>query len=145
MKYFYNNQWNEIGIKALDSMPVGTQVEYTGDTIPTGWEQVSDYSTSEVNTGKTWGSNNEPIYRKVINFTTGSSLNTQLTIAHGISNFKAVVSLELYVKAWGNIYKCPDSTINQVYMQGSSNVGYVMVSSGLSNMPAYLIIEYIKN
>ena len=23
-------------VKALDSMPVGTQIEYTGDTIPTG-------------------------------------------------------------------------------------------------------------
>ena len=103
------------------------------------------YSTSEIKTNKTWGSDNEPIYRKVINFTTGSTLNTQLTVAHGISNFKAVVSLDLYVKAWGNVYKCPDSTINQVYMQGSSNVGYVMVSSGLSNMPAYFIIEYIKN
>jgi microcystin-dependent protein len=37
MKYFYNNQWNEIGIKALDSMPIGSIILFAGETIPTGW------------------------------------------------------------------------------------------------------------
>lgn len=62
MKYKYNNQWVDINIKALDSMPVGTQVEFTGDDIPTGWEEVNDYSTTEINTGKKW-IDGKPIYR----------------------------------------------------------------------------------
>lgn len=37
MKYFYNNQWNEIGIKALDSMPIGSIILFAGENIPTGW------------------------------------------------------------------------------------------------------------
>ena len=43
MKYRENAQdtWHEINIKALDSMPVGTIVDYDGEAsdIPTGWEQ----------------------------------------------------------------------------------------------------------
>lgn len=43
MKYKYNGQWYDVSIKALDSMPVGTIVEYDGQAsdIPTGWEQVT--------------------------------------------------------------------------------------------------------
>ena len=50
----------------LENLPVGTEVDFTGDVsdIPAGWEQVDDYSTTEVNTGKTW-IDGSPIYRKV--------------------------------------------------------------------------------
>lgn len=34
--------WKELYIKALDSMPIGTQIEFSGTDIPQGWEQVSD-------------------------------------------------------------------------------------------------------
>jgi len=41
MKYKYNGEWLDINIKALDSMPVGTIVDYDGNVsdIPSGWEQ----------------------------------------------------------------------------------------------------------
>jgi len=44
MKYKYNGQWYDVTIKALDSMPVGTIVDYDGQVsdIPSGWEQASD-------------------------------------------------------------------------------------------------------
>jgi len=44
MKYKYNGQWVDINIKALDSMPVGTIVDYDGQSsdIPTGWEVVNN-------------------------------------------------------------------------------------------------------
>ena len=44
MKYEYNGEFVDVSIKALDSMPVGTEVDFDGQVsdIPTGWEQVSN-------------------------------------------------------------------------------------------------------
>ena len=43
LKYKNNNTFTELQIKALDSMPVGTVVEFNGQAsdIPSGWEEVS--------------------------------------------------------------------------------------------------------
>lgn len=54
----------------------------------------TDYSTSEVKTGATW-TNGKPIYRKVVEFTYPSSVNTWGNKNHGIStstygNFRIV-------------------------------------------------------
>ena len=58
--------FEEVYVKALDSLPVGSEIDFTGSAsaIPVGWEQVETYSTNEVNTGKTW-IDSKPIYRKV--------------------------------------------------------------------------------
>lgn len=37
MKYKYNGEWVDINIKALDSMPIGAIILFSGNTIPTGW------------------------------------------------------------------------------------------------------------
>ena len=37
MKYKNNGQWEEITIKALDSMPIGSIILFAGETIPNGW------------------------------------------------------------------------------------------------------------
>lgn len=59
-------------VKALDSMPVGTEVDFDGTNadIPTGWEQITDpsvYSTNEIVIG-TW-IDGRPIYRKTFDGT----------------------------------------------------------------------------
>lgn len=66
--------FEEVYVKALDSLPVGSEIDFTGSVsdIPVGWEQVDSYSTSEVNTGKTW-IDGKPIYKKVFTGTIGSS------------------------------------------------------------------------
>lgn len=63
MKYKYNGQWNEMRVKASDTLPIGTEVYYDGDTVPTGYIEVQDYSYGEINTEKKWV-NGKPIYRK---------------------------------------------------------------------------------
>lgn len=69
-------------VKALDSMPVGTIVDYDGDTIPTGWEEVNDYSTTEIDTGKKW-IDGKPIYRKCFEFVNTSTSSVKIgTIAN---------------------------------------------------------------
>lgn len=44
MKYKDNGQFKPIYVKALDSMPVGTEVDFDGQAsdIPVGWEQVEN-------------------------------------------------------------------------------------------------------
>jgi len=54
-----------------DTLPIGTIVEYDGDTVPSGYEEIEDfdkYSTNEVKTNKIW-IDGKPIYRKVVIFT----------------------------------------------------------------------------
>ena len=48
MKYKYNNEWKEMNVKVSDTLPIGSIVEYDGDTVPIGYEEVNGYSTNEV-------------------------------------------------------------------------------------------------
>ena len=42
MKYNDNGTIKDIVIKAGDTLPVGTVVSYDGETIPSGWEEVTE-------------------------------------------------------------------------------------------------------
>lgn len=35
-------QFKEISVKVADSLPIGTEVDYDGETVPTGWEEVDN-------------------------------------------------------------------------------------------------------
>lgn len=85
----------EVYVKALDGMPVGSQVEFTGSTIPTGWEEVNDYSTTEMDTGKKW-TDGKTIYRKTFTGQASSSTTdgTVETINTGITNADIIISLD---------------------------------------------------
>lgn len=65
-----NNLLDDVG----DTLPIGTIVEYEGDTVPDGYEEVEDegevYSTEEVRIG-TW-IDGKPLYRKTIYSTSQS-------------------------------------------------------------------------
>ena len=73
-----------IYVKALDSLPVGSQIEFSGTDIPTGWEQVNDYSTTETDTGELW-TDGRHVYTKLIEF--GSLPNNSYKeVNHNIAN-----------------------------------------------------------
>lgn len=57
MKYNDNGEIKNIVVKAADSLPVGTIVEYDGDSIPAGYEAVEDKGdfSNEVNFNETPG------------------------------------------------------------------------------------------
>lgn len=148
MKYKYNDEWVDLSIKALDSMPVGTQVEYTGDTIPTGWEEVNDYSTSEINTGKKW-IDGKPIYRKVIEC--GALPNaTSKTISTGLSNIRCVKLSGFAIDSSGYCLNLPHintatlSNSIQVELQSPSTI-YIRSGSNYSTLTGYIVIEYTKS
>ena len=43
MKYNDNGEYKDIYIKTFDTLPVGTEVDYDGETVPTGWSEISGY------------------------------------------------------------------------------------------------------
>lgn len=63
-----NGDFQDLYLKTGDTLPIGTEVDYDGDTAPAGWEALVDpnsYSLNEVKTNKTW-IDGKPIYRKVV-------------------------------------------------------------------------------
>lgn len=42
MKYKYNNEWKEMNVKVSDTLPIGSVVEYDGEVVPSGWEEVGE-------------------------------------------------------------------------------------------------------
>lgn len=42
MKYNDNGTYKDIYVKAFDTLPVGTEVDYDGNSVPDGWTQVEN-------------------------------------------------------------------------------------------------------
>ena len=137
----------DVYVKALDSLPVGSEIDYSGTSqdIPAGWEQVTDpnsYSTSEVKTNKVW-IDGKPIYRKVFNITSGMS--TSFQIEHGISNLD-------YVELKGNIFSSSTSN-SPIYYYSSTDYfrlfrdgNYIKIRYGSGNTVTRIVVilEYTK-
>ena len=41
MKYNDNGTYKDIYVKAFDTLPIGTEVDYDGNTVPTGWTEMT--------------------------------------------------------------------------------------------------------
>ena len=135
-------------VKALDSMPVGTQIEYTGDTIPTGWEEVNDYSTTEIDTGKKW-IDGKPIYRKVLSI--GSvSAGTTKDISVSSLNISELFfnTSNSYIKSGSIFLTIPrvhnsDATA-QVEVRSTTTTLSIRCGAGITIDSGYITIEYTK-
>lgn len=44
MKYNDNGEYKDIYVKTFDTLPIGTEVDYDGETVPAGWTEVSNKS-----------------------------------------------------------------------------------------------------
>lgn len=42
MKYNDNGEWKDIIVKAVDTLPVGSEIDYNGTEVPEGWEEVEE-------------------------------------------------------------------------------------------------------
>ena len=138
-------------VKALDSLPVGAEIDFTGadSDIPLGWEKVDCYSTSEVNTGKTW-IDGKSIYRKVINFGALPNTNAKST-AHSISNLGNIIS----VKGWTK--RSDGTTFPIPYVSGNNVIEDIAVYTNNTNVviycgtnrtefsTTYITLEYTKS
>ena len=86
-------------VKALDSMPVGSVVEFTGSSadIPAGWEEVNDYSTTEIDTGKKWVGG-KTIYRNTF-YVSAFPNNATTSISMDISNLDYIINIYGFFKS----------------------------------------------
>lgn len=152
-------QFKDISVKVADSLPIGTEVDYDGETVPTGWEQVdnpNDYSTTETRIG-TW-IDGKPLYRKVLTFEnkTITSNNNSSECVHNVSNLDFGIVREAYYDFNGENVWCTASNVittgtasyNVGYKVGSSSI-YLKYISDLSFDPSntrkwLFIIEYTK-
>lgn len=132
-------------VKALDSMPVGTEVDFDGTSadIPTGWEQVASYSTNEIKTGDTW-IDGRPIYRKVIEANNVSLSSSGVNIPSGITNVGVVTKLDINMKftdnSWFSFWHLTD-----IKLANNNDITlYTDSSSTATFQKIYIIIEYTK-
>lgn len=145
-------QFKKVYVKALDGMPVGSEIDYSGNIsdIPTGWEQIDDpnvYSTTqEIDTGKTL--DGKKIYRSYISFTHSATGN--YTYNHNLG-IETLVSANIFLSVAGQTISSHGYRPNP-YIAGSNSfmVSQVtqntMVSqaTGWSNNTVYAWLEYTK-
>lgn len=130
LKYYDGTNWTNVNSNITgDTLPIGAEIDFNGTTVPAGWEEVQDYSTNEIKTGKKW-IDGKPIYRKV--FTgTGLASNTVHNVALNISNFKQ--GINLYGVIIGNTREDLVYSLNHQNPNYLNNVGYITSANLGSN------------
>ena len=108
----------------------------------------NDYSTTETNTGKTW-IDGKPIYRKVFNTTTGSSLGTstigtigafdKLTYMFGYIDFGTNGIMPIPQAVNANVF-----TILTIDNHTSGNIKLEIQANAYINQSAVIVVEYTK-
>ena len=118
-----------------DTLPIGTVIDYDGDTVPDGYEKVSDgyeqpveqdtYSLNEQVIG-TWV-NGEPLYRRVVTYTGGLTGNENTLIGNIGGNIADVISVSCINTNTSN------TNAYFLYTSSSSKFGYVSVQIAKAN------------
>ncbi len=91
-----------------DTIPVGSEFDYDGTTVPEGFVQVDDpsiYSGEEVVIGTWFG---KPLYRKYLNFNLTTSTVSNY-ISHNISNIDDIFKIEGRIYDGTEFYIIPAS------------------------------------
>lgn len=143
------------GSADYDSLPVGSVIDFDGDTVPTGYKEVTDpkaYSTEERVVG-TW-TDGRPVYQKCFSAT---NLATGLiSIKHNISNLDILVNgygsfvrndnvkgIIPYISTTDITYNFAINDINATTLY--LTVGTKLTGSSLGIKNAYIILEYTKS
>lgn len=122
----------ELVIKANDSIPAGAVIDFEGDVVPEGYEQVEDkgeiYSTEEQRVG-TW-IDGKPLYRK--------------TIETIVNNQQQTISLDFSIDKLKKVEGGLDNG-NQVIPFGyNDNTNYCCVFIQKSNKSLYYMSSWSK-
>lgn len=136
----------EDGQAGGDTLPVGTIVEYEGDTVPDGYEEVEDegeiYSTSETKIG-TW-IDGKKLYRRVITISDYSA-NSDTSYDISSFNYGTITSINVtsksstgYVRIAPFYYKDTDYALIWIF----NNI--LHYKSSFANSIVYITLEYTK-
>lgn len=108
MKYNDNGVIKEIPVKASDTLPIGSVVEFDGDIIPSGWEEVTN---------------------KVVLYDDTTGIKTDVTLSDSAENYDY---LEIFARSNDKIY-----VSQKVYKPNSKEVLLIAsypYSSGVTYM-----------
>jgi hypothetical protein len=140
-----NSQFKEMYVKALDSMPVGAEIDFDGDSadIPDGWKLVgNNYSTNEIKTGKTW-KDGKPIYR-ITFYQSSYTQATNFNISISALNIDKLV-LPPYGMTYDGTQQIPipfanqSNEVNYAFRNGNNLACYLMYGTS-----ADITLEYTK-
>lgn len=144
------SNFTDLVVKVGDTLPIGTEVDYDGQTAPAGWQEVDDpnvYSTSETKIG-TWV-DGKPLYRKVfiLNNIVASTSNSDFVDLSGMYIGDVVHLYGIYDAV--NVGKFPipltDSDQNYcVLFVNYSNKIRGRFVNGAPSINARIILEYTK-
>lgn len=142
-----NGNWIDIHVKAIDSLPIGTILDYDGTEVPEGYEAVTDpneYSTKEQVIGTWLG---KPLYRKVVN--TGALLDNQVKeVEHNITNIDKIIKLYGYAYDGVTFHPLPYTHINSPSCEGLyATKEQISITTGIDRtrfVESYVTLEYTK-
>lgn len=101
LKRYNGTSWETIGGSITgDTLPIGSVINYTGSSAPTGWEMMNDYLLNEeIETGETW-INGKKIYRLTIKYTTtvAAGQNPNLPLGIDITTVDDIVEMRTIAK-----------------------------------------------
>lgn len=135
-----------VGIMCSYDQSKGGGLQVYGEPIG---EKQDVYSTSEVKTNKVW-IDGKPIYRKVISVRAISSVDTDIWIAHGISNLDKTISMDgFYNISVGtipiNFYnKNTPAYSSFTYINTTNHAGNIGLRVGIATTGGYITLEYTK-
>lgn len=121
------------------------------DLIKKLYAKTNTYSTDETIVGR-W-IDGKPVYRKVVESTTPSTVNSETFIDTNISNIDQMISIDgIMQTAAGNFTPIGMfSTTKRIYIYYSSEKNKIDIriidsekSSNWCNLPVYFILEYTK-
>lgn len=147
MKYNDNGEYKDIYIKTFDTLPVGAEVDFDGETVPDGWSEIEDpntYSNTEVRIG-TWF-DGKPLYRKVLTVPTLPN-NNEITIT--IDSTFIIKKFDVYVKnpAQNNNITFRLPVVGTNYINAfiyNDKITIQTTSDRTAFTDNYVIIEYTK-
>ena len=151
MKYNDNGTYKDIYVKSFDTLPVGTEVDYDGETAPTGWTEITDiqpsvFSTTETICGTWLG---KPLYRKVLIFSNGTGQTTLTTYTlsdYGITNVDEIfIAKPSYYMLSGRTYpfQYNDGTAYECNV-GTTQLRILLGYSDIANSKFVITLEYTK-
>lgn len=144
MKYNDNGEYKDIYVKSFDTLPVGAEVDFDGNEVPSGWTAIESYSTNEVKTGENW-IDGKPLYRKVITGTLDSSGSMDiftLTNCDVLVNIKGSIVSPSSYKIPFPFYNSANSFISSAL--SAINHVYVYFSSNFNTSNYKIVLEYTK-
>lgn len=149
MKYNDNGTYKDIYVKAFDTLPVGTEVDYDGETAPSGWTEVEEEYTLNNQPAHSVGTNNIYIDKignlVVINlsmFLNSISANTWTTLGNVPDELKPLNTTGFSVCIVSDSYTGNFVTYGKVEVQSNGTIRIKTQSSSSTSCGVTTNITY---